>query len=835
MSESVSITVAPGAGEPVLWAAAHLRSVLAASGHRGSVVVAPIAPQQAAYDGFTITPTDSGLVVEAVSDRGAVYALTELAERARCARPGENPLHITAPISERAVTKVRSLNRFFSSEAEDKPWFYDEQMWQDYFTMLVTHRYTRFSLGFGLGYNYPYYNRLITDVYFYFAYPFLVAPAGHDVQVVGLADSERQRNLTMLRFIAREAAKRGLEFQLAVWTHGYDFDDVPNANYQIRGISKQNHAAYCRDAVKELVQAVPDLTGLTVRVHVEGGVPEGSYDFWETVLSGLKGLDRPFSLDIHAKGTDQRMIDIGIATGLPVTVSPKFMAEHSGLPYHQASVRRREMPSDAKVGQIFTLSEGSRRFLRYGYGDLFAQPRNYEVLIRLWPGTQRVLLSADPALAAGYGRSAAFCGASGIEFFEPMSMKGRMGSGRQGQRFGFEPEDLRGRYDWSKYEYGLLLLGRLAFNPDADPQSWQRWLQHEAASAAQGCHEALAAAGRILPIVTQIHGVSACNNTYWPEIYDNMSIVYPPAEYPYGYDSDRASRFGTVPTFDPQLFANPHDTINSLWNGTPLLKYTALDAATWLEQCAEASEAGIKAAEATVDAERPAVRRFLIDARIQAGLGRFFAARLRSACAFEIYLLAGGRAAYDCTRTYYQQARAAWVGIIRAAEGVYQTDLSYGVQPWLRGAWRDRLPAIDRDIDDLDYWYINDRDRPILAERAADMLAAMQASQPPADHIAPLQGAQSYAIGQPFAVQVAAAGCATATLFWRRVNQAFTWSSAAMCREGANFVADIPATETKGDYPLQYYVVLDSGRVFAPGLGASLCGQPYGTALPASA
>jgi hypothetical protein len=834
MSVAVSINIAPSASEPVQWAAAHLKTMLLEAGHAGHVSVAAVPEHPAEQDGFTIAQTEAGLLITPLTERGAVYALTELAERVRCAGPEDRPLHIDSPIVEQAVSKVRSLNRFFSSEAEDKPWFYDEQMWLDYFTMLVTHRYTRFSLAFGLGYNYPYYNKLITDVYFYFAYPFLVAPDGYDVQVDGLSDSERQRNLDMLRFIAREAAKRGLEFQLALWTHGYDFDDVPNANYQIRGITKDNHAAYCRDALRELVQSVPDITGLTVRVHVEGGVPEGSYAFWETVLSGVRGLDRPLSLDIHAKGTDQRMIDIGINTGLPVSVSPKFMAEHSGLPYHQASVRRREMPSDEQVGQIFALSEGSRRFLRYGYGDLFAQPRNYDVLIRLWPGTQRVLLSADPALAAGYGRSAAFCGASGIEFFEPMSMKGRMGSGRVGQRFAYEPEALRGRYDWSKYEYGLLLLGRLAFNPNASPESWQRWLRHEAGSAAPGCHDALAAAARILPIVTQIHGVSACNNTYWPEIYDNMSIVYAPPEYPYGYDSDGASRFGTVPTFDPQLFANPYETIQSLATGTPLLKYTALDAARWLEDCAEASEAGIRAAEASADAQRPAVRGFIADARIQAGLGRFFAARLRSACAFEIYLLAGGRAAYDRTRTLYQQARAAWVGIIRAAEGVYQTDLSYGVQPWLRGAWRDRLPAIDRDIDDLDYWYINDRNRPVAADHAAQMLSAMDARVPPADVAAPARQSEHFAVGRPLTVRVFTADCTTARLFWRRVNQAFGWSSAEMSRAGTDFVADIPATETQGDFPLQYYVVFDSGQRFLPGLGASLCEQPYVTLLPAA-
>jgi hypothetical protein len=37
-------------------------------------------------------------------------------------------------------------------------------------------------------------------------------------------------------------------------------------------------------------------------------------------------------IDLHAKGVDQRIIDLALATGLPVRVSPKFLGEHMGLP-----------------------------------------------------------------------------------------------------------------------------------------------------------------------------------------------------------------------------------------------------------------------------------------------------------------------------------------------------------------------------------------------------------------------------------------------------------------------------------------------------------------------
>ena len=52
---------------------------------------------------------------------------------------------------------------------------------------------------------------------------------------------------------------------------------------------------------------------------------------------------------------------------------------------------------------VFAVSNGERRFTRYGYADLYQEGRNYGILYRLWPGTQKHLLSADPRLGVGAG------------------------------------------------------------------------------------------------------------------------------------------------------------------------------------------------------------------------------------------------------------------------------------------------------------------------------------------------------------------------------------------------------------------------------------------------
>ena len=48
-----------------------------------------------------------------------------------------------------------------------------------------------------------------------------------------------------------------------------------------------------------------------------------------------------------------------------------------------------------------TLSEGARSFTRYGYADLLRDDRRYTVRHRVFPGTQRLLLSGDPACGGG--------------------------------------------------------------------------------------------------------------------------------------------------------------------------------------------------------------------------------------------------------------------------------------------------------------------------------------------------------------------------------------------------------------------------------------------------
>ncbi|MDA2927468.1 hypothetical protein MYX78_09605, partial [Acidobacteria bacterium AH-259-G07] len=403
----------------------------------------------------------NALLVLGSDVRGLVYGLLEVEDHVTHSGAALAALRGMDNSAESPANPIRSVTRYFVSEVEDKSWYYDKSFWGPYLSMLVAHRFNRFSLAFGLGYNSP---RDVHDAYLYFAYPFLFSVSGYNVRVRELPDEERDRNLAMLRWISEEVTARGLHFQLALWTHAYQWIDSPKANYTIAGLTPEKHSVYCRDALHKLLEECPAIKGITLRAHSESGIPEGSYDFWQAVFEGVRRAGRQVEIDIHSKAIEHKLLRMALDTGSPVNVSPKYWAEHMGLPYHQASIREMERkPRGGSRGRV----ETERRFTRYGYGDYLREDREYGVLYRIWPGTQRTLLWGDPAMAAGYGRYAHFCGSVGLELSEPLSFKGRMGSGVFGGRNAYADAALRPSRDWEKHAYTYRLWGRLLYNPEA--------------------------------------------------------------------------------------------------------------------------------------------------------------------------------------------------------------------------------------------------------------------------------------------------------------------------------------------------------------------------------
>ena len=414
-----------------------------------------------------------------------------------------------------------------------------------------------------------------------------------------------------------------------------------------------------------------------------------------------------------------------------------------------------------------------------------------------------------------------------------------MGSGHPGNRTGYAEAALVPQRDWQKSALFYRLWGRLTYDPAAPAESWRRGFTQSFGAGGGEVEQALANASRILPLITLAHGPSASNNSYWPEVYTNMPIVQDMPGRPY-YDTPQPARFGTVESFDPQMFATIEETADALISGQPEARYTPADVAAWLDQFANSALGHLdNARRQTPDSAD--FRRLAIDIAISASLARFFANKMRSAVLWSIHLRGDDATAANEAVRLYRVARDWWAEAARVG-AVYAGDLSYGPEPWLRGHWRDRLPAIDADLAEMvrlagDTNGMASGRRLVPRERMwaaiGQALAAPQRARVAVRHVAPGR----FTPGQPLRLAAAMPdGVSAARLHYRHVNQAEAWQAADMANENGRFTAEIAADYTKSPFALQYYFELrqeDAASLF-PGLSADLANQPYFVARSAA-
>lgn len=769
------------------------------------------------------------LVLAGYDDSGLMYALLEVYD---CVVNADDPIeaieHIQE-VSETPLNAVRSMKRIFCSEIEDKPWFYDHEFWNEYLTGLAISRINRMNLTLGMGMDHSH-DPNLRDNYFCFSYPFFVqTPEYPEVHVRYLSRKEQKQNLNMLRYIALQCRKRGIQFQLALWTHAYKLVGCDNENYPIVGLNDENHADYCRHAMRTLLDACPGIDGITLRVHYECGIPEPAHEFWRIVLKGVIECGRVVELDIHAKGTDAAMLKVCTDTGMPVLVNCKYHAEHFGLPYQQTQIRPTEMPGiPGNYDKDKLLSYSLRRHVRYGYADYLREDRNYSVIHRVFPGTQRLLLWADPVFAAAHSRNGIFCGSKGIEFMEPLTYKARKDSGFPSGRDPYENPYLRFKPngEWMKYAYFYRIWGRLLYNPQAKPDVWLRYLRSNFGDAADACGQAIGYASRLLPIVSMAHLPSAAHAQLWMEMYTNMSIVEESHPSLYG-DTPQPRIFSTVSPLDPEMFYRICDYVKDLLSGELSGKYSPLQVSDWLLMLANKAEASLIEAEKRIGSVSAEYERFVLDVHIQIGIGRFFAHKFRSAVSYELFTLTQCVKHLETALEEYHAARKAWAVMAQVAADEYCVDLNFGHIEKQRGHWLDRLPQIDEDIKRMTELLQKQEKmtEPITPIKLIEYRAPL--SSPNISHQPP----ESFIPGHDMQVRLDVFMDKQVRLHYRHVSQGELYVVRDMHPLQSNqLIATIPSEYTNSPFPIMYWFEIrnsDGTAFFFPGLGNHLDCQPY--------
>lgn len=405
-----------------------------------------------------------------------------------------------------------------------------------------------------------------------------------------------------------------------------------------------------------------------------------------------------------------------------------------------------------------------------------------------------------------------------------------------GPREGYADASLSSADDWVKHAYTYRLFGRLTYAPEADPESWRRSLRGAFGPAAGAAEAALASASHILPLVTTAHHPSASNNYYWPEVYTDIGIVGQDGSVEtHYYDTPVPKRFGTVGPLDPEIFVGVEEFVREVRAGRRSGRCSPLEVAEWLERLSDDAREHLARAEKELPDPTPAeARRLILDVAIQEALGRFFAGKLRAAFLYEVFASTGDPSVLREGLEIYRAARAAWAEAADRGSDAYVDDLTYGPQPWLRGTWSDRLPAIDRDIDAMaavDRTSLARTDtaeadaRRLLTETSLGSLTAAVSHTPP----------PPFRPGEPVRLVLAVGDDGTGTvetvrLRYRHLDQSKAYEEAEMAREGERFVGEIAGPYSDSPYALQYLFVIRDHRGGAwlhPGLGAELSDQPY--------
>lgn len=807
---------------PVAWAADLLEAELAATVTTVREITLCLDPELPA-EAFRISrPSPTSIELVGGDAAGAPYALTELADRLRTATATHTatPTDVLAavtPLEAAPATPVRAVLRAFSSDALDLDWYRDERFWAEYLDFLAVNRVNRVHLAFGMPYNFSH-DPGVYDNYLGFAYPFLVDVPGWNVRVAGVDAAERDANLAALRFASDEAARRGIHFQLGLWNHAVrpELDDNPNLRYPISGLPDEDIAGYSARAVRSLLNACPGIAGITFRLHYEGGVHEATRtQFWITVFDGVRGAARPVELDLHAKGVDRPLLDAAHAASPRVTLSPKFWAEHQGLPYHQGRVRDLEAARAADSDDLAGITRNTRRFTRYGYADFLECERRTDILFRMWPGTQRFLHWADPDLFAGYGRAATFAGARGMELCEPLTFRGRKNSGT-GPRDLYVDDELHrsSSDDWKKYRLTYRLWGRLLYEPDAHPHQWRPFLRGLVGDSAEPLERGLAAASRILPLFTVAEGISASCNFYWPEVLTPLPLLADESN-PYAFDTPAPHDWESASPFDPEYFATTAEYVDALVDGASLAKISPLRVAARLAELASTALDRVAAASL----RGPEGRGLAIDTTIQAHLGQMLAHRLRAGIRFALFQRRQDARELRAALDELTRSRDALRRVVAVADAVYFRDLAFGDRPTERGHWRDRIMQLDDELDAV---------RALLPADVPDGEPIALIETPRREGDPELSSTWSADGEHVLSVED---GSAREVVFHARpVNQGATWTTRAVTPHAGRASWHVPPEIAARRYSLQWYVTVtgaDGAATHHPGLGDDLDRCPY--------
>lgn len=757
------------------------------------------------------------LVISGTDSVGLMYALLEMARKINCY--GMTALTEQKSDLETPENKVRCMDRYLLGHL-DNEWFLDGSFWEYYLKRLAKARFNRFCLivGFDTAYMAP-------------PYPFFLSVPGFEqVSVPQLSEKDVAANLQTLHTIGTMCHEYGLQFVFATWQQR---PWTEGQKRLVEGLPEEETALseYCHAGLKALIGAVPEIDIVQFRVNHESGVGDqvSAEDFWnhcaDAVAEVAKEQNRPLILDLRAKGLTDSMIAHAFAQGLQIEVPTKFWCEHAALPYHLSVMRTEEL------SQLENLNHSRR----YSYADMLKKPKYYDVLYRLWNyGSTNLFLWGDADYAKRFAKSCQLSGSIGYEVNSPLSLKYGHELSHVEAWDTFKDPSLKSKtWEDERFWMWYLVFGRLGYCTETDPEVWMSEFNHRFENGAGVVLEkALAAASKIVPLVTTIHMPVHPSLRYWTELNTGWALF---AENNLNeiqaYDFEKEITYGSTEPSDHGLFYGIDEFARDAFAGELCDKFTPIQTASWLLALAkETEDTWAKAKQLLPDCQDAEFLAMGVDFSMLCDFARYHAFKMYAALALAHWKQTGQKEWLSDSAQYLNQSISYWEQLAEKGLKYYHDDLNFGSagSETRKGTWADLTVELKRDEQTL---------QALLREHQVEVGSEVHKALTSEVRTQLTAEIPEVAMGRkPLKIKAFVSGVGMmpqqVTLHYRKVNQvegAFHTISMKHW-SGGEYTAEIPAEYITTEWDLMVYVTTrekDGSCLMFPGVYHPTFPYPY--------
>lgn len=593
---------------------------------------------------------EPSLVVAGYDDVGLMYALLEIADMVEYSTDPAGWFDDVSEVSESSRNGMRRMRVLMHHAANEKDWYHNQEYWDWYIGMLAANRFN------GLNLVYSHQTPFMAPMYAWH----LKIDEFPDVRPIGVPDEDREKNLQVMRHIAKLCHDRGIELTIGVWQHlpwmNSYLKTRPNQQVMVEGLSGENIGRYTYLAVKSLLKECPGIARIQIRPNDESGIhlSEQTAFYRDNVMRAIREAAPHVKLDLRTVGVQPATIEAARQADLSVRTSIKFCGEFLGMPFTPREV--------CTVG--------------YSYKDYLQKPMPNPVYNEVWMlGSHRILLWGSESYGREFGRNASYGGTIGFETDGPLAQKGYQKADGPAWRIFLNPDDEYYTHEIERYWAFFRTIGRFTYNPDTPHEVWMRPFRKRFAAAADAMAQAYESASRVIGLIVTSH-VEDTNMYVWPEI--SMGGVIS------AYIDQRG--------LDKGLFPSIRDQVDDELAGRLTGRNGPYGLAAIYEQVASHTDQALGNAAMATQSPSPEYRATVNDFQILTHLARYHAHRQREGYQMAKFYRTSDAGLLPSALAESEAAVDEWNKLTAIGRQQYCAEMQTG--PRENGHWQDKLRSV---------------------------------------------------------------------------------------------------------------------------------------------